>query len=135
MPAVVRRGLKDLAAAPHRRLSRVLARRWLPVAREGQRASLDPLGVLLFAAAVLLALLPVVEGSQGQPLSERPWWLLGVSGAVLAAFLLWEVWWTRRGRETLVDLELPRHRVCLQPFRLASRPVSNREWCAFIPLT
>jgi ergothioneine biosynthesis protein EgtB len=30
------------------------------------------------------------------------------------------------------DLELPRHVVCLRPFRLASRPVSNRDWCAFI---
>ena len=30
------------------------------------------------------------------------------------------------------DLELPRHAVFLRPFRLASRPVSNREWCAFI---
>ena len=30
------------------------------------------------------------------------------------------------------DLELPRHVVCQQPFRLASRPVSNRDWCTFI---
>jgi ergothioneine biosynthesis protein EgtB len=30
------------------------------------------------------------------------------------------------------DLELPRHAVCLRPFRLAARPVSNREWLAFI---
>jgi ergothioneine biosynthesis protein EgtB len=30
------------------------------------------------------------------------------------------------------DNESPRHVVCLRPFRLASRPVSNREWCAFI---
>jgi ergothioneine biosynthesis protein EgtB len=30
------------------------------------------------------------------------------------------------------DLELPRHSVCLRPFRLAARPVTNREWLAFI---
>ena len=30
------------------------------------------------------------------------------------------------------DLELPRHVVALRPFRLATRPVTNREWVAFI---
>ena len=30
------------------------------------------------------------------------------------------------------DLELPRHEVRLRPFRLAARPVSNADWCAFI---
>ena len=30
------------------------------------------------------------------------------------------------------DLELPRHVVALRPFRLATRPVTNREWIAFI---
>jgi EmrB/QacA subfamily drug resistance transporter len=83
-----------------------LARRWLPVAQEGRRASLDPVGVLLFAGAMLLILLPVVEGSQGQPLSDRPWWLLAVAAAVLVVFVVWEVRWSRSGRETLVDLEL-----------------------------
>ena len=84
----------------------VLARRWLPADKAGRRASLDPLGVLLFATAVLLVLLPVVGGSQGQSLSQRPWWLLGVAAVVMAAFLVWEVHWARRGKETLVDLEL-----------------------------
>jgi EmrB/QacA subfamily drug resistance transporter len=84
----------------------VLARRWLPVAHEGRKASLDPVGVLLFAGAMLLILLPVVEGSQGQPLADRPWWLLGVAAALLVVFVAWEVRWSRRGRETLVDLEL-----------------------------
>jgi predicted MFS family arabinose efflux permease len=62
--------------------------------------------VLLFAGAMLLILLPVVEGSQGQPLSDRPWWLLAVAAAVLVVFVVWEVRWSRSGRETLVDLEL-----------------------------
>jgi ergothioneine biosynthesis protein EgtB len=30
------------------------------------------------------------------------------------------------------DLELPRHAALLRPFRLASRPVTNRDWCAFM---
>jgi ergothioneine biosynthesis protein EgtB len=30
------------------------------------------------------------------------------------------------------DLELPRHTVCLRPFRLAAKPVTNRDWLAFI---
>ena len=30
------------------------------------------------------------------------------------------------------DLELPRHVAALRPFRLATRPVSNRDWLAFI---
>ncbi len=86
----------------------VLALRWLPSAPGGRRQSLDPVGVLLFAAAMLLVLLPVVEGEQGQPLSERPWWLLGVAAALLVCFWLWERFWTSRGRETLVDLRLAR---------------------------
>lgn len=85
-----------------------LALKWLPKAEGGRRQSLDPVGVLLFGVAILLALLPVVEGEQGQPLSERPWWLLGVSAALLVVFYLWERSWTRRGRETLVDLRLGR---------------------------
>ncbi len=88
----------------------VLARKWLPVAVEGRRQSLDPLGVLLFAAATVLVLLPVVEGKQGQPLAQRPWWLLGVAAGVFVAFYLWERVWTRRGKETLVDLSLTKVR-------------------------
>ncbi|MCW2826758.1 MAG: transporter [Marmoricola sp.] len=88
----------------------VLARRWLPVVPSGRRQSLDPVGVLLFAAATVLVLLPVVEGRQGQSLASRPWWLLGVAATVFAVFFGWERYWARRGRETLVDLSLSRVR-------------------------
>ena len=84
----------------------VLAWKWLPVAAEGPRQSLDPAGVLLFAIATVLVLLPVVEGKQGESLSERPWWLLGVAGVMFALFYLWERFWTGRNRETLLDLSL-----------------------------
>ncbi|MGI9156423.1 MAG: MFS transporter [Marmoricola sp.] len=87
-----------------------LAARWLPKAEHGPRQSLDPVGVTLFGAAMLLILLPVVQGKQGQPLSQRPWWLLGVSATLLVAFYLWERFWSRRDRETLVDLALAKVR-------------------------
>ena len=54
-----------------------LALRFLP-RREGERRrqSLDPVGVGLFAASVLLILFPLVEGRQSASLSDRAWWLL-----------------------------------------------------------
>jgi MFS family permease len=84
----------------------LLSWRYLPGGGRSRTTSLDPLGIVLFTGAVLLTLLPVVDGAQGQPLSTRPWWLLGVAAALLATFLAWEVWWTRRGHVTLVDLSL-----------------------------
>jgi EmrB/QacA subfamily drug resistance transporter len=88
-----------------------LAYRWLPRAeRPRERQSLDPVGVALFAAGVLLVLLPLVEGEQDQPLGERSWWLLIPAVLLLAACLLWERWWAGRGRETLIDLPLLRVR-------------------------
>ena len=88
----------------------VLARTWLPSARGGRRQSLDPVGVVLFAAAMVLVLLPVVEGKQGDSLAQRPWWLLAVAATLLVVFVLWERAWAARGRETLVDLSLARVR-------------------------
>ncbi len=84
----------------------ILARRILPVTDPGPKQSLDPIGVGLFAAGTLLILLPLVEGQQGTPLAERPWWLLAPAAALLIIFYLWERFWRGRGRETLVDLSL-----------------------------
>jgi EmrB/QacA subfamily drug resistance transporter len=83
-----------------------LAHRLLPTAKGGRRQSLDPFGVLLFAAAILLVLFPLVEGKQGTPLSDRPWWLLAPAAALLVGFYLWERHWRARGRETLIELSL-----------------------------
>jgi len=84
-----------------------LALRFLP-RREGERRrqSLDPVGVGLFATAVLLILFPLVEGKQSESLSERAWWLLGPALALLVIFYFWERRWNRLGRETLIDLAL-----------------------------
>jgi EmrB/QacA subfamily drug resistance transporter len=84
-----------------------LAYRLLPAAEPARRRqSLDPVGVALFAAAVLLILLPLVEGRQNQPLADRPWWLAIPAVVLLAGCLLWERFWSARGRETLIDLPL-----------------------------
>ncbi|HLL61563.1 MAG TPA: MFS transporter [Propionibacteriaceae bacterium] len=88
-----------------------LAYRLLPRADlPRERQSLDPVGVGLFAVGVLLVLLPLVEGEQDEPLRDRPWWLLIPAVLLLAACLLWERSWARRGRETLIDLPLLRVR-------------------------
>ncbi|WP_375431216.1 MFS transporter [uncultured Friedmanniella sp.] len=88
----------------------LLARRVLPKVAGSRRQSLDPVGVLLFAAAILLVLFPLVEGTQGAPLSDRPWWLLAVAAVLLVAFYLWERHWRSRGHETLIELSLLRVR-------------------------
>ena len=88
-----------------------LAHRLLPAGEPARRRqSLDPVGVALFAAAVLLILLPLVEGRQDQPLADRSWWLAIPAVVLLAGCLLWERFWAARGRETLIDLPLLRVR-------------------------
>lgn len=88
----------------------LLAPRFLPATPGGRRQSLDPVGVLLFAGATVLVLLPLVEGGQATSLQDRPWWLAGIGAGLLVAFVGWERWWSSRGRETLVDLSLGRVR-------------------------
>ncbi len=80
-----------------------------PPVTERRRQSLDPVGVLLFGAATVLVLLPLVEGSSTS-LASRPWWLLAVAAVLLAAFYGWERWWAARPRATLIDLSLLRVR-------------------------
>ncbi len=84
-----------------------LAYRFLPGGTPARhRQSLDPVGVGLFTAAVLLILLPLVEGRGDQPLADRPWWLAIPAVVLLGACYLWERYWTGRGKETLIDLPL-----------------------------
>ncbi len=85
----------------------ILAVRWLPKAEGGRKQqSLDPVGVVLFALAILLVLYPLVEGGERTPLSQRPWWLLIPAAAVLVGFLFWERFWRSKAKETLVELSL-----------------------------
>jgi EmrB/QacA subfamily drug resistance transporter len=83
----------------------VLAWRWLP-AGSGRRpaASLDPVGVLLLGAAVLLLLLPLVQEQSWQGAGK--WLLVPVGLVLLAGFVAWERRYARAGREPMVQLEL-----------------------------
>lgn len=88
----------------------VLALRLLPRDTvSGQDSRLDPVGVLLLGAAVVLVLLPLTLGSGGD-FAARPWWLLGVGLAILAAFVGWERRYRRRGGAPVIDLSLFAHR-------------------------
>jgi EmrB/QacA subfamily drug resistance transporter len=81
----------------------LLARRYLPQPEQGERASLDPLGVVLLAGAVLCVLLPFIEQrSWDSPL--RPL-LFPVAAVLLVVFVLHERRFGRR-KEPLVNLEL-----------------------------
>ncbi len=83
----------------------MLGSKWIPAPRADQhdRESLDPVGVALLGAGVLLILLPLVQ--------EREWqgpakWLLLLAGlAVLAGFLAWERRHARRATP-LIELGL-----------------------------
>ncbi|MFG1951787.1 MFS transporter [Micromonospora sp. NPDC048830] len=87
----------------------VLGWRLLPAQPAGtaERNRLDPLGVLLLGAGVVLVLLPLVQERQWQ----TPWkWLLIPAGlVVLAGFALWEHRYARH-RAPLFDLRLFRFR-------------------------
>lgn len=82
----------------------VFALRVLPRDRTSANPqSLDLLGVLLLALALLAVLLPLVERESG---SGSPWWLMGTAPVLLVLFVLWERHYRGRGRQPLVDLGL-----------------------------
>ncbi len=84
----------------------VLALRLLPQLDPGSPDTrLDPVGVVLLGAAVLLVLLPLL-GESDSDLAGRPWWLLAVAAVVLAGFVLWERRLARRGGAPVMDLGL-----------------------------
>ncbi|MFF5250126.1 MFS transporter [Streptosporangium sp. NPDC000095] len=90
-------------------LAVLLAYRYIgPAAKESRpRQTMDPVGVLLLAASVLLVLLPLVEGQEWGASARWPALLAGL--ALLAAFVAWE---RRYGRhhQPVVDLSLFRRR-------------------------
>jgi EmrB/QacA subfamily drug resistance transporter len=86
-----------------------LALKLFPGARpERARESLDPVGVVLLGAGVLLLLLPLVQERSWS--GSEKWLLLPVGAALLAAFVFWERRFAARGREPMVDLGLFRVR-------------------------
>lgn len=88
----------------------MLALRLLPQFVPGSPdARLDPVGVVLLGAGVLLVLLPLLgeSGSDSDSdLAGRPWWLLAVAAVVLAGFVLWERRLARSGGAPIMDLGL-----------------------------
>jgi EmrB/QacA subfamily drug resistance transporter len=87
------------------------AMRLLPPAtaeQRGQQHDLDPVGVLLLGAGVVVLLLPFVQEQQWK--GNAKWLLLPLAALLLASFLAWEVRYRNRGRESLVDLTLFRRR-------------------------
>nr|WP_196790798.1 MFS transporter [Motilibacter aurantiacus] len=70
--------------------------------------TLDPVGVVLLGAAVVLVLLPLVEEREWQ--SAAKWLLIPLALAVLALFVAWERRYARSGRSPVIDLALFRRR-------------------------
>ncbi|MFG1780105.1 MFS transporter [Micromonospora sp. NPDC049051] len=89
-------------------LAVVLGWRLLPGRPAGphDRRRLDPVGVLLLGAGVLLVLLPLV---QQQWRSQAKWLLVPAGLLALTAFGVWERWYARH-QEPLFDLGLFRFR-------------------------
>ncbi|MBA3523106.1 MAG: MFS transporter [Geodermatophilaceae bacterium] len=88
----------------------VLALRLLPAdTASGQDPRLDPVGVGLLGAAVVLVLLPLTIGADGD-FAARPWGLLLAGVVCLIAFVGWEHRFLRRGGAPVIDLSLFAHR-------------------------
>ena len=81
--------------------------RLLPAASGSQRAArsdLDPVGVLLLGAGIVILLLPFVQEQQWK--GSGKWLLVPVALLLLVAFLGWERRYRGRGKEPLIDLAL-----------------------------
>ncbi len=87
-----------------------LAWRLLPGTPSDRRGGhdLDPVGVGLLGAGVVVLLLPFVQEQQWK--GSAKWLLVPVAAVLLVAFLLWERRYAARAHEPLVDLSLFRLR-------------------------
>ncbi len=86
----------------------VLARRLLPPPHVERHESLDPVGVVLLGIGVLLLLLPLVEERTWE--GNTKWLLVPAAFVMLTGFVWWERWWSARGHEPLILLDLFRVR-------------------------
>jgi drug resistance transporter, EmrB/QacA subfamily len=69
-----------------------------------RRHTLDPVGVLLLGAGAVVLLLPFVQEQTWK--GDLKWLLIPLALLLLAAFVLWDLRYSRRGCEPLVDFEL-----------------------------
>jgi ergothioneine biosynthesis protein EgtB len=69
-------------------------------------------------------LLPAYRGVAAEPLPAEPLEVLSIPGGLVPV--------GHEGTGFAFDNETPRHQVLLRPFRIASRPVNNAEYGAFI---
>jgi EmrB/QacA subfamily drug resistance transporter len=72
-------------------------------AQRGRHHDLDPVGVVLLGAGAVVLLLPFVQEREWP--SEK-WLLVPAALLILTAFVGWDLLYTRRGREPLVDFTL-----------------------------
>jgi EmrB/QacA subfamily drug resistance transporter len=89
----------------------IFAWRLLPPADPAKRHAkhdLDPIGVVLLGLGAVVLLLPFVQ-EQSWPGGAK-WLLVPVAAVLLVAFVVWDLGYSRRGREPLVDFDLFRRR-------------------------
>ncbi|MCZ0962801.1 MFS transporter [Paracoccus benzoatiresistens] len=82
--------------------------RWIPVMSSDRRMRIDWIGIALFSLAVLLIVLPVIEGA----LLGWPWWCVAMLAAALpvGALFVWrQAWLARRKRAQLLPVALMRN--------------------------
>jgi MFS family permease len=72
------------------------------------RLDLDPVGVVLFGATVLSLLWPFLFTTGSPDDDPRRWWLLVAFVLFATLFVVWERWYTERGRQPLISFGLLR---------------------------
>lgn len=85
-------------------LALLLGARLLPRAAPGPRGRLDPVGVLLLGAGILVLMLPLVLAEAGG--LSRLWWLFPAGALILAGFAWWERTLAARGGAPVLDPRL-----------------------------
>jgi len=98
-----------------------------PDEEQQRRHDYDPVGVVLLGAAIVLLLLPLVQEQHWK--GSGKWLLVPAAAVLLAAFLAWEVRYTRRKKEPLVELSLFR----LRSYSFGSSLITL-YFCGFTPI-
>jgi len=118
-----------IEAAPPELLARLTPLVWLGLHHEQQHQELLLTDIKhVLAANPLMPVYREVASPIAQPAAPLAW--LAFDGG-LEHFGA-EAWVPEDGRTFVFDNETPRHRAFLEPFELATRPVTNAEYLAFI---